>query len=144
MAMKTAGTKTLDRRAVLALAGAGLTQALLAQKPVRGAENPTLFQHDLPDINLHNWELTAREIRYEPGATTAAHRHPGITIVYVLEGAVVSKVGIGPEKTYNEGEMFMETPGELHAISRNASATKPARFLAILMAEKGAQSTVQV
>jgi hypothetical protein len=33
--------------------------------------------------------------------------------------------------------MFMETPNELHAVSRNASKTKPARFIAILMAEKG-------
>jgi quercetin dioxygenase-like cupin family protein len=139
--MKTA---SIDRRALLALAGAGLTQALLAQTPARGGGNPTIFEHDLPNINMHNWQVTVREINYGPGDSTASHRHPGITLVYVLEGAVVSKVGDGPEKTYAQGEVFMETPGQLHAVSRNASATKPAKFLAFLLAEKGAQLTVPV
>ena len=123
----------IDRRALLALAGAGLAQTLLAQAPA----TPTIFEHDLPDVNIHNWAVTVREIDYAPGATSAAHRHPGITIVYVLEGAVVSKVGEGPEKTYTPGQMFMETPNELHAVSRNGSATQPAKFIAILLAPKG-------
>jgi quercetin dioxygenase-like cupin family protein len=134
----------IDRRVLLALAGTGLTQALLGQTPARGPANPTVFEHDLPDVNLHNWSVTAREINYGPGDSTAAHRHPGITIVYVLEGSVVSKVGDGPEKTYTQGQMFMETPGQLHAVSRNASATRPAKFLAILLAPKGAQLTIPV
>jgi quercetin dioxygenase-like cupin family protein len=135
-------SNSLDRRVLLALAGAGLTQALLAQTPARGGGNPTIFEHDLPDINMHNWAVTVREINYGPGDTSAWHRHPGVTLVYVLEGAVVSKVGDGPETTYSRGQMFMEAPGDLHAVSRNASATKPAKFLAILLAEKNAQLTV--
>jgi len=61
----------------------------------------------------------------------------GITLVYVLEGEIRSKVEDGPEKTYAPGQMFMETPGQLHGVSRNASDTKPAKFLALLFAEKG-------
>jgi len=142
-------SNSIDRRVLLALAGAGLTRAGFAQvkpaqTPARGPENPTIFERDLPDVNMHNWTVTVREISYGPGDSSAAHRHPGITIVYVLEGAVVSKVGTGPEKTYTQGQVFMETPGELHAVSRNASTSKPAKFLAVLLAPKGAQLTVPV
>ncbi len=86
---------------------------------------------------MHGWSVTAVEVNYAPGAGSTAHRHPGITLAYVLEGEIVSQVGDGPEKTYKTGEMFMETPNELHGVSKNASATKPARLLAMLLAEKG-------
>lgn len=100
-----------------------------------------VFTEDLPDLNLKNWSVTVVEVSYAPGQSSAAHRHPGITIAYVLEGEIRSKVGDGPEKTYRTGEMFLETPGQLHAVSRNASATEPAKLLAVLLAEKGKQLT---
>lgn len=127
----------MDRRTLLNSAAATLLAALAGQAQTPGSAPGVVFEHDLPDVNMNNWALTVREIRYEPGGTSAAHRHPGITIVYVLEGEVVSKVGAGPEKTYGVGQMFMEAPNDLHAVSRNASTTKPARFLALLLAEKG-------
>jgi quercetin dioxygenase-like cupin family protein len=104
-----------------------------AQAPKRGP----LFTHDLPDLTLHGWSVTTVEVDYAPGGSSTAHRHPGLTFAYVLEGEIVSKVGDEPEKTFATGEMWMETPGQLHAVSRNASSTKPARLLAILLAEKG-------
>src|SRR5262245_66490587 len=97
--------------------------------------------HDLPDLNLKNWSVTVVEVSYAPGEKSASHRHPGITIAYVLEGEIRSKVGDDPEKTYRTGEMFLETPGQLHAVSGNASATRPAKLLAILLAEKESQLT---
>ena len=96
-----------------------------------------MFQHDLPAISLDGWAVTAVEVTYGPGEGSPAHRHPGITIAYVLEGEVRSKVGDDPEKTYSAGQMFLETPRQLHAVSRNASDTKPAKLLALLLAEKG-------
>ncbi len=126
----------MDRRALLASIG-----ALLAQAQTSDRSRGVVFQHDLPDLTLHGWSVTAVEVSYPPGGASAAHRHPGITIAYVLEGEIVSKVGDGPEKTYQAGEMFLETPNELHAVSRNASSTKPARLLAMLLAEKGKQLT---
>jgi quercetin dioxygenase-like cupin family protein len=96
-----------------------------------------VFQHDLPDVTLSGWSVTAVEVLYAPGESSPSHRHPGITIAYVLEGEIRSKVGDEPEKTYTAGQMFLETPGQLHAVSANASATQPARLLAVLMAEKG-------
>jgi quercetin dioxygenase-like cupin family protein len=101
----------------------------------------TVFQHDLPDLTLKGWSVTVVEVRYAPGQASAAHRHPGLTFAYVLEGEVVSKIGDDPERTYKTGEMFMETPNQLHAVSRNASGTQPARLLALLLAEKGATLT---
>ncbi len=117
-------------------AGAALAQALLSAQTANTASK-TVFQHDLPDVDIKNWSVTAVEITYPPGGTSASHRHPGITMVYVLEGEIVSQVGDGPEKTYSPGQMFLETPNQLHGVSRNASTTKPAKFLALLMAEKG-------
>jgi quercetin dioxygenase-like cupin family protein len=96
-----------------------------------------VFQHDLPELMLKGWAVTAVEVSYEPGQSSPAHRHPGITIAYVLEGEIRSKVGDQPERTYRVGEMFFEAPEELHAVSGNASSTRPARLLAVLLAEKG-------
>src|SRR5215470_3013679 len=122
-----------NRRALMGSAAA----AVLAQLLRARAANQVVFQHDLPDVNLHGWSVTAVEVNYPPGGTSNAHRHPGITIVYVLEGEIRSKVGDGPEQSYSPGQMFLETPGQLHGVSRNASDTKPAKFLALLLAEKG-------
>jgi quercetin dioxygenase-like cupin family protein len=118
--------------------------ALVAASRVSNAQAPKrgpVFQHDLPDLTLHGWSVTTVEVNYAPGGSSTAHRHPGLTFAYVLEGEIVSRVGEESEKTYATGEMWMETPGQLHAVSRNASSTKPARLLAILLAEKGKQLT---
>jgi quercetin dioxygenase-like cupin family protein len=133
--------------ALLCLAGvtdvAGATGVAHAQtKPAAGGPSRApLFQSDLPDLAIKGWAVTAVEVKYAPGQASGPHRHPGITIAHVLEGEVVSKVGDGPEKTYKAGEMWLETPNQLHAVSRNASDSQPARLLAILLAEKGAQLT---
>jgi len=90
---------------------------------------------------MKGWAVTVVEVNYPPGKGSAAHRHPGLTFAYVLEGEIVSQVGDGPETTYSAGQMFMETPNQLHGVSRNASSTKPAKLLALLLAEKGKQLT---
>lgn len=118
---------------------------MLAQAVLSTAQTPSgrevVFEHDLPDLTLKNWSVTVVEVTYGPGEASPAHRHPGITIAYVLEGEIRSKVGEEPEKTYQAGQMFLETPNQLHAVSANASATKPAKLLAVLLAEKGKQLT---
>ncbi len=131
----------MERRHLLAAIGTMLAQAAASKAQNTSSPSPLVFRHDVPDLNLHGWEVSAAEIRYAPGGKSAPHRHPGITLVYVLEGQIVSKVGDAPEKTYAPGEMFLENPNELHAVSRNASDTKPAKFLAILLAEKGKPPT---
>jgi quercetin dioxygenase-like cupin family protein len=124
----------LSRRTFVEVAG--LLMALPLQSTQPKGRQP-VFEHDLPDLALKNWAVTAVEVSYAPGQTTPPHRHPGITLAYVLEGEIRSKVGEGPEQTYRAGQMWMETPQQLHAVSGNASTTKPARLLALLLAEKG-------
>src|SRR4030095_108184 len=121
-------------------AGLLFTQALRAQGS-GGAK--VIFKHDVPDLTLKNWAATAVEVSYGPGEASPPHRHPGITIAYVLEGEIRSKVGDEPEKTYKVGEMFLENRGQLHAVSRNASDTKPAKLLGVILSEKGKPRTAQ-
>jgi len=124
--------------AVLLYASASTAQNTQGAPP--GSRKP-VFQHDLPDLTLKGWSVTVVEVQYAPGQSSVPHHHPGLTFAYVLEGEVVSKIGEEPERTYKTGEMFMETPNQVHAVSRNASTTKPARLLALLLTEKGATLT---
>jgi quercetin dioxygenase-like cupin family protein len=141
----TSGEPTpITRRSLIEAAGALLLLAASssAQTPASGRRN--VFERDLPDLAFKGWSATAIEVSYQPGQASSAHKHPGLTFAYVLEGEVVSKVGDEPERTYKAGEMWMETPGQIHAVSRNASDSRPARLLALLLAEKGAQLSVPV
>jgi len=126
------------RRTLLCSASLLLNQVVKAQ-PKGG--NGIIFEHDLPDLTLNDWSVTALEVSYKPGESTPAHRHPGITIAYVLEGEIRSKVGDQPEKTYTAGQMFLETPGQMHSVSRNGSNSRPAKLLAVVLTKKGAQLT---
>ena len=130
----------MNRRVMLGSAGVLLSQALISSAQT-AAGRKVIFEHGLPDLSLKNWSATAVEVSFAPGESSVAHRHPGITIAYVLEGEIRSKVGDDPERTYTVGQMFIETPNQLHAVSGNASKTNPARLLAILLAEKGKQLT---
>lgn len=126
----------VTRRVVLGgAAGLLAGEALWAQARTGGRK--VVLERDLPELAMKGWAVTAIEVTYGPGERSAAHRHPGLTLAYVLEGEIRSKVGDGPERTYAAGEMFVETPNELHAVSANASTTRPARLLALLLAEKG-------
>ena len=108
-------------------------QPLSAQQ----APNNAVFTHDLPNLTMDDWQVTASIITQAPGNAGNAHRHPGFVLVYVLEGEVVTKISGQPEKTYRAGEMFYEQPGSTHEESKNPSVTKPAKFLALIFAKKG-------
>ena len=127
----------ITRRTLMGGAGALLMLARASHAQQGTGRSKPLFQHDLPKVALDNWAVTAVEVVYGPGERSAAHRHPGITIAYVLEGEIRSQVGDGPEQTYSVGQMFIEYPDQLHGVSGNASDRTQARLLAILLAEKG-------
>ena len=65
-----------------------------------------------------------------------------LVFVYVLEGAVVMQVRGGKEVTLGPGQTFYESPEDVHTVSRNASTTKPAKFLVFFVKQKGAPLTV--
>jgi len=87
-------------------------------------------------------EVKMLTVEYAPGASSAPHKHKAQTFVYVLEGSVVMQVKGGNEVTLRPGQTFYESPEDIHTVSRNASSTKPAKFLVFFVKEKGAPSTV--
>jgi len=87
-------------------------------------------------------EGTLAMVEYAPGGSDPAHRHNAPVFVYVLEGAVVMQVKGGKEVTLGPGQTFYESPEDVHTVSRNASTTKPAKFLAFFVKQKGAPLTV--
>src|SRR6476469_6786922 len=83
-------------------------------------------------------ELRILTVEYPPGGTSSSHRHNAHTFVYVLEGSVVMQVKGGKEVTLGPGETFYESPDDIHTVSRNASTTRPAKFLVVFVKEKDA------
>ena len=116
-----------------------------AQTPtVPATPRPPVFQHDLPNLTMEDWEVTVSYVDYAPGRVGAPHHHAGFVLAYVLEGAVVTKVsGQGGERTYSTGQMFYEQPGATHEVSKNASQTQPAKLLAMIFAKQGSTLTTQ-
>ena len=102
----------------------------------------TVLTQDLPPLTMNGWTVTALELTYAPGAVSQAHKHPGFVLGYVIEGAIRFAINGGEPVTRRAGEMFYEPPGAVHSTASNASATERARFLAIIVAEKGAPLTV--
>ena len=101
-----------------------------------------VFKHDLPNLTMDGWEVHVNWVDYAPGRVGARHRHPGFTLAYVLEGAVITKVTGQPQQTYKAGQMFYEAPGDIHEVSTNASQTERARLLAMNFIPKGQQLTI--
>lgn len=77
-------------------------------------------------------------VEYPPGGADPVHRHNAHGFIYVLEGSVVMQVKNGKEVTLTPGQTFYEGPGDEHTIGRNASRTKPAKFLVFLVKDKDA------
>lgn len=100
-----------------------------------------VFAYDLP--NLPGQKMTGVLVEYGPGGSSPPHHHTtkGSVVAYVLEGAIRSKVNDGPITVYEAGESWLEPPGAAHSVSANASATAPARLLAVFVTEDGAELT---
>jgi len=81
-------------------------------------------------------------VEYPPGHSDEIHRHNAYVFVYVLEGSVVMQVRAGKEVTLTPGQTFYEGPDDVHVLGRNASKTKPAKFVAFFVKDKGAPITV--
>jgi quercetin dioxygenase-like cupin family protein len=112
-----------------------------AQQPAPATKVTTLLKQALADYPGH--EVLMLTLDIPPGGGSAAHRHPGHHVFgYVLEGSYKIKVGDGAETVLSKGQTFYEAPGQLHAVSANASQTEPAKVLAVLVAESGKPITV--
>lgn len=94
-----------------------------------------LFSKDLTDIP--GKEALMLTVVYPPGSVEHAHRHDAHAFVYVLEGSIVMQVKGGLEVTLTPGQTFYEGPSDVHVVGRNASATVPAKFVVVLVKNKG-------
>ncbi len=59
-------------------------------------------------------------------------------VVYVLEGQIIVQLKGQPAVTLKAGQTFCEGPTEVHLVGRNASDTEPARFVVVLLKDRGA------
>ena len=99
-----------------------------------------IMSKDLPD--LPGKEGLMLFVEYPPGSSDPIHRHNANAFVYVLEGSIVMQVRGGKEVTLTSGQTFYEGPDDVHVVGRNASQTKPAKFVVFMVKDKGAPAVV--
>ena len=109
-----------------------MSGTLVAQE----AKVTQLMSKDL--TNLPGKEGVMITVEYPPGSSDPIHRHNAYAFVYVLEGSIVMQVRGGKKVTLTPGQTFYEGPDDVHVVGRNASQTKPAKFVVFLVKDKGA------
>jgi len=105
------------------------------QEPKEAKVTP-LFSNDLTDSPGKEGLMIT--VEYPPGSSDPIHRHNAHAFVYVLEGSIVMQVKGGRETILTPGQTFYEGPEDVHVVGRNASQTKPAKFVVFLVKDKGA------
>jgi quercetin dioxygenase-like cupin family protein len=109
-----------------------MTGTAMAQEP----KVTSLMAKDLAESPGREVQMIT--VEYAPAGSDPVHRHNAHAFVYVLEGSVVMQVKGGKQVTLTPGQTFYEGPGDVHVVGRNASTTKPAKFLVVLVKDKGA------
>jgi quercetin dioxygenase-like cupin family protein len=120
-----------------------ITSTLITTSTLMAQQNETvtpLISKDLADVS--GKEIEMYTVDFPPGYASPVHRHNAQVFLYVLEGSIVTQVKGGKEVTLTPGQSYYEDPNDIHTVSRNASSTKPAKFLVFLIKEKGAPSLV--
>jgi len=135
--LKTKGYLMMFTKLILVLACL-MPATLLAQE----AQVTPLMSKDLPDFPGKEGLMIT--VVYPPGSSDPIHRHNAHAFVYVLEGTIVMQVKGGKETTLTPGQTFYEGPNDVHIVGRNASNTKPAKFIVFLLKDKGAPVLIPV
>jgi len=113
-----------------------MSVTLQPKDQLKEAKVTPLFSKDLPE--LPGKEGLMITVEYPPGSTDPIHRHNAHGFIYVLEGSIVMQVRGGKEVTLTPGQTFYEGPDDVHVVGRNASQTKPAKFVVFFVKDKGA------
>jgi quercetin dioxygenase-like cupin family protein len=138
----TSWTKIMKTHSSLHLVIKALTGALLFSTTVVQAQTDDLVKvtelmtKDLKDVP--GKEVTMITVDYAPGGADPVHVHNASAFVYVLEGSIVMQMKGEKEVTLHPGETFYEDPEGVHLVGKNASDTKPAKFIVLLVKNKGA------
>jgi quercetin dioxygenase-like cupin family protein len=120
----------------LIAAAFGVGSAMAATAEPKEAKLTELMSKDLTDFSGKEGLMLL--IEYPPGSTDPIHRHNAHGFIYVLEGSIVMQVRGGKEVTLTPGQTFYEGPEDVHVVGRNASDTKPAKFVVFFVKDKGA------
>ncbi len=144
-------SRTFAARALAACAALLLVASSTGaqQNAAPGSGPPTLFSAPLAETPGHN--LVVVELTFAPNANAPStperhppgHRHPGSVYVYVTAGAVRLGIEGQAPQVVQAGGSFFEPPGAHHIISENASATEPARAIAVMVVPEGAPLTTR-
>jgi len=113
-----------------------LASPVMAQEPKLTAKVTSLMSKDLKEFPGKEGLMIT--VEYPPGSTDPIHRHNAHAFVYVLEGSIVMQLRGGKEVTLTPGQTFYEGPDDVHVVGRNASKTKPAKFVVFFVKDKGA------
>lgn len=106
------------------------------------AKETPLMTKELPDVP--GKEGLIERVVLSPGEIVPRHRHNADVFAYVLEGSIITQVKGGNPRTVHAGEVFYESPTDVHVDSRNASTTQPATLLVFFVKKTGAPPTVVV
>jgi quercetin dioxygenase-like cupin family protein len=125
---------------LIALLGIGTASAAEAAPPPPNVA--TLMTQAL--ANEPGKEVVMLTVEYPPGGADPVHRHDADAFVYVIEGSVVMGVNGGKPVTLTAGQTFHEGRDDVHTIGRNASDSKPAKFVVFLLKDAGKPALVPV
>ena len=120
-----------------------LTLLMLSAAPLAATGSDAvvapLMARDL--IGMPGKEVNLETVEYPPGGKSPPHRHHAQVFVYVLEGSLRMQVQGSPVATLGPGATFYESPDDVHVVSENASQTKPAKFLVVMVKDKEAAAS---
>ena len=132
-------TKVILALACLMSAGVCMACLISTAQVAHGAQEAKVTQLLSKDLtNLPGKEGLMVTVEYPPGSSDPIHRHNAHGFIYVLEGSIVMQVRGGKETTLTPGQTFYEGPDDVHVVGRNASQTKPAKFVVFFVKDKGA------
>jgi quercetin dioxygenase-like cupin family protein len=126
----------MKHKTLMSVLAFSLASMLMAQD----AQVTPLMSKDLADVTGKEGLMIT--VVYPPGASDPIHRHNAHAFVYVLEGSIIMQVKGGKKITLTSGQTFYEGPNDIHVVGRNASGTKPAKFVVFLVKDKGAPVVV--
>lgn len=108
---------------------------LIAATAVAQRVTPLLTQK-MPD--LPGKEIDVITVEFAPGSVDPIHRHNAHAVVYVLSGEIEMQVRGGKLQHLEPGQVFYESPTDVHTVGRNASKTKPAKFVVFFVKNESA------
>ena len=143
-ALQPARTNAQGPSAATNLCRAHPVQAVVdgADEASQEAKATPVISKLLPDFP--GKEVVMLTVTYPPGHSGPVHKHNANGFIYVLEGSVELAVNGGEPVTLGPGQTFYEGPNDIHTISRNASKTRPAKFLVFLIKDKDAPISAPV